>query len=395
MNRNILIFLITISFYEFCFCYPQCLNENGEVIDWFVIYKLPKIKDHPNYKIAQGIAYMYITSETVKQGWKYGKYSITHSKSMVGQTLFVKYPLETNNVNDIFWVYYNDQPPNQKFTYKEGHTKGIVIGNNDGGFWMVHSVPKFPMINTTSYKFPMSGTVYGQSFLCISMLQGNLNEVGDQLITNCANVFDSKFTPDLNNLYPALIEAANKERRKIIRRKKIIVSSGGTHFISFAKSSKFGKDLYSKWINEDLFTQLYVETWLHEGKLSSDCNDTYAVYNVRQISIDFLKCKFNNYKDHSKYAVSIDEEKPWVCIGDINRANTQYIRGGGTVCTKDKDLWLLYYKIISSVEPCYFQNINFSEIKKKLPEVTMIIVTDMKMVGAGFSKYAEWEYEKN
>lgn len=43
---------------------------------------------------------------------------------------------------------------------------------------MVHSVPKFPMINTTSYKFPMSGTVYGQSFLCISMLQGNLNEVG-------------------------------------------------------------------------------------------------------------------------------------------------------------------------------------------------------------------------
>lgn len=42
---------------------------------------------------------MYITSETVKQGWKYGKYSITHSKSMVGQTLFVKYPLETNNVN--------------------------------------------------------------------------------------------------------------------------------------------------------------------------------------------------------------------------------------------------------------------------------------------------------
>lgn len=37
MNRNILIFLITISFYEFCFCYPQCLNENGEVIDWYTI----------------------------------------------------------------------------------------------------------------------------------------------------------------------------------------------------------------------------------------------------------------------------------------------------------------------------------------------------------------------
>lgn len=74
---------------------------------------------------------------------------------------------------------------------------------------------------------------------------------GDQLITNCANVFDSKFTPDLNNLYPALIEAANKERRKIIRRKKIIVSSGGTHFISFAKSSKFGKGIVN------LFKKIY------------------------------------------------------------------------------------------------------------------------------------------
>lgn len=58
----------------------------------------------------------------------------------------------------------------------------------------------------------------------------------------------------------------------------------------------------------------------------------YRVYNVRQISIDFLKCKFNNYKDHSKYAVSIDEEKPWVCIGDINRAVSVYNKSLISLC---------------------------------------------------------------
>lgn len=78
-------------------------------------------------------------------------------------------------------MFYNDQPPNQPYTEKDGHTKGIVAGNSEGGFWLVHSLPKFPLVNVTTYGYPKSGTMYGQSFLCISMEQQVLDSVGNYL----------------------------------------------------------------------------------------------------------------------------------------------------------------------------------------------------------------------
>lgn len=76
------------------------------------------------------------------------------------------------------YILYNDEPPNRKSNSIKGHNKGVVLANTEGGFWLVHSVPHFPPIGA-DYTYPRSGTVYGQSFLCISLDLPNLDKVGE------------------------------------------------------------------------------------------------------------------------------------------------------------------------------------------------------------------------
>ena len=81
-------------------------------------------------------------------------------------------------LQDLFWVMYNDQPPNAPDNETNGHTKGTVIGSHDGGIWIVHSVPHFPIMDGKGYYYPKTGHRYGQSFLCISLDKEELGQIG-------------------------------------------------------------------------------------------------------------------------------------------------------------------------------------------------------------------------
>lgn len=79
------------------------------------------------------------------------------------------------------WIVYNDEPTNKDASSTQGHSKGMVLANNNTGFWLVHSVPKFPYLpyeKDNTYEYPRSGLVNGQSFLCMSMTSEELDKVG-------------------------------------------------------------------------------------------------------------------------------------------------------------------------------------------------------------------------
>jgi hypothetical protein len=69
-------------------------------------------------------------------------------------------------------VHHADETPDNKQHGSFGHTKGDMAFDANGGFWLVHSVPRFPA-NTgsgVSYDgYPEYASTYGQSFLCMSM----------------------------------------------------------------------------------------------------------------------------------------------------------------------------------------------------------------------------------
>lgn len=241
------------------------------------MYKLPKLIENDNPLINGGVSYVYITSNSINLGWKLSSKNISAQDSIPANTLNPLYndvssviTFETNSQNNHIhfnqnesekcaWVVYNDDPPNEQFNPKYGHTKGVVVANEKQGFWLIHSVPKFPpppntgqkvskrlkntIISDGKYDYPISGTRYGQSFLCISLNSDQLDIVGKQLMYNQIIVYKKNFPENLTSLYPVFANATNQIRIKTapFTNKAVIKSLGSMEFISFAKSDKWGK----------------------------------------------------------------------------------------------------------------------------------------------------------
>ncbi|CAG9762507.1 unnamed protein product [Ceutorhynchus assimilis] len=346
INYIVLCFIITLSFGL------QCRDENNNPVDWYVIYKLPKQAAHKNDFIKQGLAFMYMTSNDYSK-WTLSKVNINDTSSMVAHTLSGLY----NNKEENLYIVYNDQPPCERFerTASQGHTKGVVMSDVNEGFLLTHSVPHYPY-NLEHYEYPTTGTHYGQSFLCISLGMKYLNIIGLQLQYNEPHIFAQNTPESLKNILPELFKAANHETVKMSPWFNVenITSLGGTKFTSFAKSGKFDKDLYANLVGAYLQSNLYVETWPNEpNRLPSDCDGNFHVDNILSISVPEPSISFKTASDHSKWAVStVNDSLKWLCIGDINRAEKQTKRGGGTTCINNEKLASQYLNIVSSVEQC-------------------------------------------
>ncbi|KAH0948837.1 hypothetical protein HN011_011663 [Eciton burchellii] len=351
---------------------PRCRDENNRVVDWYVLYKLPKVSQSSNPIIRKGLAYLYITNNTVDKGWQLSAKNISAKNSIPGNTLTTLY--NDSMATKLFWILYNDDPPNKPSNGKYGHTKGVMMANQRQGFWLIHSVPNYPPVpnsgndtrshvdkksipeSLAEYDYPPSGKNYGQSFLCISMDGDQFDLVGEQLMYNQITVYRRNIPKMFVTKFPILTNAAKQKHIKQAPfvSKVILRSSGSTTFLSFAKSNKWQKDLYDEFVAPILRTDLFAETWLNgRGRLPSDCKGI-KVFNVQSIHLKEVDLDFKSSHDHSKWAVSVDGKvnKTWVCVGDINRAHTQYIRGGGTVCFNNRKVWENYRNTVNDVEPC-------------------------------------------
>jgi deoxyribonuclease II len=107
---------------------------------------------------------------------------------MPGRTLS---PIYDENIDDYLIAMYNDEPTNADVDNVRGHTKGVVVANDISGFWLIHSVPKYPPAIGEKYDYPHTGTMYGQSFLCISLTGDQIGKVGRQLQYNEPRFYSS------------------------------------------------------------------------------------------------------------------------------------------------------------------------------------------------------------
>ncbi|GAB0097628.1 deoxyribonuclease II [Sergentomyia squamirostris] len=318
----------------------SCLDHEGNPIDWYNLYKLPK-------KISTGLEYLSLTEDD--SDWRLSDKTISDPLSIPGRTL--------SQLNDQHLVLmYNDEPPESETDATRGHTKGVIATDSETGFWLIHSVPKYPEKLGSSYSYPKTGTIYGQSFLCVTFNATEMDRVGLQLQMNEPHFYENNIPPGLKEKFPSLVKAA--DMKKIISppfwRLDEIKSRGGIAFRSFAKSAEFRKELYADWVAPTLEVFLMVESWLHgPGHLNSSCSTQYGVYNLKDLKVR-LNGKLTNFRtldDHSKWAVAQDT-KNWICVGDINRAEHQKVRGGGTLCRWDKKVATAFRNIIVDFDPC-------------------------------------------
>lgn len=136
------------------------------------------------------------------------------------------------------------------------------------------------------------------------------------------------------------------------------------------------------------------------GTLKSNCsvNLPYHVNNIEEIKIDPLVpgYKFSVHHDHSKWAVTksnndlndlfVDsslnnnrnssESVRIACVGDINRQEEQFKRGGGTVCfMSNENVWRAYSQMVNEIEQCgKMRTLRWKKIKYTISGEALVLM---------------------
>ncbi|KJH46389.1 deoxyribonuclease II [Dictyocaulus viviparus] len=331
-----------------------CRGLAGEAVDWYAVYKPPSTSN--------STAFFYYADSNSKN-WTLSSLPISNGKTAIGATLeeFYKYDQK------VFVFAYNDHSPSGGVDSYRGHSKGVVVFDKQTGFWLIHSVPKFPKLG--SYSYPVTGMKFGQMFLCLTLPLQFLGNVGEHLRYVQATPFSSNLPPFFAERFPVLVNIAKKQSLTktdtVYTKISKLSTVGGMKLSIFAKHKKFNKDLWFDMVAPNLGTNLAVESWMNGGAddLESTCTDRISVYDVTSVTLPNVF--FNSSKDHSKWAVSdTTGGKNMVCVGDLNRQKSQFRRGGGAVCFRHRGLWKILHSTVKSVQPC--TNINilscFSDI---------------------------------
>uniref|UniRef100_A0A8B9EQ47 deoxyribonuclease II n=1 Tax=Anser cygnoides TaxID=8845 RepID=A0A8B9EQ47_ANSCY len=305
----------------------SCRNEDGEAVDWFALYKLPKYTRGED----AGLGLQYLYMDALVQDWQLGKYLINMTQGALGQTLRQLYEAYESKSNNTAYAIYNDEVPHSDSTsWKRGHTKGFLLLDKSQGFWVIHSVPLFPPFPEDGYGYPVSGQSYGQTAICITFKYDQFTEIDQQMLSSNPQIYScslpSAFQADLPNLQKLC--ARSRLPSAPLHRLSKLQSAGGEAFLHFVKSHSFVDDIYVAWVAQELKTDLLAESWQHSGrKLPSNCSLQYHVYNINLIGTP-LNSTFHSIEDHSKWSVSKKNEDQWTCIGDLNRAAEQAWRSG-------------------------------------------------------------------
>ncbi|VDO70454.1 unnamed protein product [Heligmosomoides polygyrus] len=165
----------------------SCKNMQGKDVDWFVALKLPSYVDN-----RKGRTFAYF--DATQREWTWSKQPINSTESAIGATVQQLYASDNKTT---FKTAYNDDVPNHLAEGSgRGHSKGVIVFGEQQGFWLVHSVPRYP--SPYKYEYPDSGSIFAQSFLCLTLPIDELEKVANYLrfsqvtpfITNRPKDFD-------------------------------------------------------------------------------------------------------------------------------------------------------------------------------------------------------------
>lgn len=307
--------------------------------------------------------------------WSAQPHLLTDPSSIVMRTLSVAW----HNYNDslalgvepsINSIFYNDDPPEnpdarseKKPNLRRAHAKGVLLMDEktNSGLWLTHSVPRFPPRRDHQIEFYENSVKYGQTFMCVTFdLDKSGREIVDHLVNMRPLVYENVISESLMERIPDLDSLNHDDLMKhkripvVPKLAQLVTARGGLVLHLYSKSTSFNQDLYSGWIDHDIQSGLFVETW-RQGTgpvLNSSCpSKDYHVNNVQELKYN-QEITWPYTKDHSKWAISEDEDLGIVCIGDSNRMATQFKRGGGAVCFKCPICWSAFSNTILDVEPC-------------------------------------------
>ncbi len=343
----------------------SCLNDNGQPVDWWFMYKVPSKSVVSDGSKALGTEYIYYDSSFLKD--RKPVLSAHRIDDPQRGALSATLNQLINNVENehLGWFFYNDEDAiTGKTNSNRGHTKGVLAFDfhTDSAFWLIHSTPKFTVPH--AYQYPDTAVGNGQTFLCISLKDAaEAKKIAAQMyIGQQPNVYAASAIP------PDLLDTPNDPRFLLMRDQVhpgheayadsiSFLSAGGKQFMAIAKNKHWNTenddDFYNDLVSIKLNENLEVETWEHGVTPgSTDRNSNHKIVAAQSVNLQSLEISPSYYwseeNDHAKLAISEPSENiRYVCVGDLNFTIAQEKRSGGTVAFPCHALWESLWNMIS------------------------------------------------
>jgi deoxyribonuclease-2 len=316
----------------------SALDENGKAVDWWFIYKVPKLTKGVNNDQATGYEYVYY--DPTRSSVQKSPFVLNEGDGALNRTLdsVFKSPSKTTG-----WILYNDEMPADTDKGRDdgnmGHTKGVIAFDtaSESAYWLLHSWPKFADPKATKDPTPM----YGQTYLCITLDIASAGKIATQManhqepqtyLCNPANL------PHGDPLYA--LSQPLKPNPPPLSGSIDLNSHGGMPFKVIAKNREWNDDFWNDLVGPTLGDDMDVETWIR-GPIPpiADRDGIHKTFDIKFINLGPLGAHWAwpETHDHAKWGIT--KNKPWVCVGDINRMISQRKRGGGTIAFQHQLLW--------------------------------------------------------
>ncbi|CDW53176.1 Deoxyribonuclease (DNase) II [Trichuris trichiura] len=173
-----------VVFFASFFPYTQtaveysCRSERPEdILDWFILYKLPKRSDDGLYN---GNGFVFIDSSKPNTFWTPSKVGIDQKDQMLYTTLNLYFGASEKEKRNSLALFYSDFPPYFRTKIPKQNGKGIILAyGGKSALWIVHSIPRFP---NYQYSWPNLANPDAQMAVCLSIPIDDVGKVTRQLV---------------------------------------------------------------------------------------------------------------------------------------------------------------------------------------------------------------------
>jgi deoxyribonuclease-2 len=323
-----------------------CRDPNNNIVDWYLIMLFPSTANHAD----NSLVYMFYDE---KSGLNQYYFDIK-TFPPIRDTHEVENSSAQSKVNYFFWN--DDTSTEKKLTaaYKgKAHSKGGLVYNRESGYFLMHSLPRFPRRTADNKfvdEFPDNAGKFAQHFLCISTdFENNLKIIDTLNIINPQLIVKNGEEDNVSDNESVLKLIKNRSDPKLPPYAKSTIESVGKKEFTFFSRSKNEEHLqYDFHIPQHYGDNFYVETWTKPKLLDPICNGKYKIMNIK--SLKFGLYAYNNNQEHAKWSVA--EKKDISCFGDLNRTDQKTIRGGNVICISDKKLANIMRDAITDADQC-------------------------------------------
>ena len=94
-STGVLFLLVAIAVVPFVNGDLTCRDENGDPVDWFIMYKMPRLKHHPEPLVREGIGYFYMDAN--RPEFVLSTKNLTHKNHALFYTLAPVYDSATDS----------------------------------------------------------------------------------------------------------------------------------------------------------------------------------------------------------------------------------------------------------------------------------------------------------